>query len=334
MKIQWFLLAGCVLFTSPIFSDDYTYQAQRATDAMPVGAAWNGCDPICEDEDRETYVCMENCIYDCLNPCCVRGVWLPEAPPLFLPFKADPRQLEASVGIRFGDQIFGTPLIDVSYFDTIPIIRFFNIFTCYDQLELDLDGAAWAFFQTFKDTSPLVNTDYYIGASLNYALDRWSFRLRFFHISSHIGDEFLLLNPGFDRRNPSAEYLDIFASYQALDPLRVYGGFGYIPFVDPTFKVKRWYVQGGAEYYVPFLQFISICQQIEGSPYAAVNLQLWDNHNWNPDQTYVVGYEFKKLYGLERKLRFYMQYHDGYSFEGQFCDERTQYFSVRASYGF
>ena len=96
----------------------------------------------------------DNIIYEVLNPCCLRYVWLPEAPPIFLPFKADPRQLEASVGLRFGDNVFGSPLVDVSYFDTIPMIRFFNVFSYKDQLELDIEGALWAVFQTFKETAP------------------------------------------------------------------------------------------------------------------------------------------------------------------------------------
>ena len=52
------------------------------------------------------------------------------------------------------------------------------------------------------------------------------------------------------------------------------------------------------------------------------------------DATYILGYEFGKLSGLYRRLRFYMEYHDGYSAEGQFCRHATEYFSVRLSYGF
>ena len=72
-----------------------------------------------------------------------------------------------------------------------------------------------------------------------------------------------------------------------------------------------------------------MCHMISGSPYIAANLGMWEFHKWDLDQTYVIGYEFAKLYGLERKLRAYMEYHNGYSAEGQFCHLRTQYFSVR-----
>ena len=339
MKIR-LLLTTTLLYTAlaaqqPQECNDADYYHNhypcKVREAMPIGTCWT---PSYAPQPDPDYVVVDNVLYDCLNPCCLRGVWLPEAPPLFIPLKADPRQFEASVGLRFGDKLFGTPLVDVSYYDMIPIIRFFNLFTNEDQLELDIEGALWAFFQTFKEYAPLVNADYYIGGSINYAWDRWAFRMRVFHISSHIGDEFLLIHPDFNRKNPSAEYVDLFASYVPIDPLRLYLGFGYIPIRDPSFRIKRWYVQGGAEYYIPCFQFVSLCHMISGSPYVAANIGSWENHNWNINQTYVLGYEIAKLYGLERKLRFYMQYHNGYSFEGQFCDLRTQYFSLRLSYGF
>lgn len=297
---------------------------------MPEGTYWSDPGPCCDDNQPP----VDNIIYDVLNPCCARYVWLPEAPPIFIPFKADPRQLQASVGLRFGDTAFGSPLVDVSYFDTIPMIRFFNVFSDEDQLELDVEGALWAVFLTFKETAPLVNADYFIGGSINYCWDKWSFRFRIFHISSHIGDEFMILHPTFHRKNPSAEYVDLYASYVPTAPLRLYAGLGYIPIRDPSYRVGRFYASGGVEYYLPCFQWVSMCHMITGSPYIAANLGIWEFHGWDLDQTYVLGYEFAKLYGLERKLRAYIEYHNGYSAEGQFCHLRTQYFSVRVSYGF
>jgi hypothetical protein len=56
--------------------------------------------------------------------------------------------------------------------------------------------------------------------------------------------------------------------------------------------------------------------------------------DWNFDGTYRAGYEFSKLQGIGRKFRFYIEYHHGYSYEGQFSKERTHYMQYNLSYGF
>ncbi len=303
---------------------------------------WSATDPAIECDEGYWYPCtnyyefecLENKTLEQLNPYCVRWVWFPEAPPLFLPFKADPRQLTASVGWRFNDRVIEKHVIDVSYFDIIPGVRFFNIFAPEGQLQFDLEGALWAIFQPTMESSPLVNADYFIGAALTYRLYCWSLRLRGYHISSHIGDEFLLNHPDFNRKNPSAEFIDLFASYDMSDDLRLYAGVGYVPFSDPTFPCKNWFFQGGAEAYLPWFRFVSCANMLEGRPYFAMNFLFREDVNMEIDQTYVLGYEFAKLTGLERKFRIYMEYHDGYSLEGQFCLQRTDYFSIRISYGF
>jgi hypothetical protein len=266
---------------------------------------------------------------------------MPEAPPLFYPFKADPRQLTASAGWRFNDRSIDNRRhgIDVSYWDYVPIYRWFNIgFPC-GELELDVDGALWAVFHPMAPEQPLVNADYYIGFSLNYAhpLSKGgtlSYRFRGYHISSHIGDEFLITHPGFERKNPSSELVDLFASYCINDDFRFYLGLGSFVHRDESFPFKPFFAEGGAEIYLPWLRFFSVCHMLEGQPFVAAHLRLRQDNRWNLDQTYVVGYEFGKMYGLERRLRIFFEFHDGFSLEGQFCRQRTDYMSLRVSYGF
>ena len=73
----------------------------------------------------------------------------------------------------------------------------------------------------------------------------WSFRFRLWHLSCHLGDEFLLCNPDFDRRNLSDEGVDLFVSYQFGMPLRVYVGLGYIYDRDDEFPEEPLYVEWG-----------------------------------------------------------------------------------------
>ncbi len=48
----------------------------------------------------------------------------------------------------------------------------------------------------------------------------------------------------------------------------------------------------------------------------------------------MLGYELSKLQGVGRKMRVYVEYHHGYSFEGQFFNERVTYGEVGVSWGF
>ena len=263
--------------------------------------------------------------------CCKWGVWLPEDPVLFRPLMADPREVTYSAGWRFNDQVLVKNVIDVSFGDSIP---FYRLFLGKGALQIDLEGALWVTFDPLHDSSPLINADYYGGLVLTYGYKDWSFRLRGFHISSHIGDEFLLDHPDFDRRNASAEYVDLYASYDLTDEIRLYGGAGWVVAQDDEFHVSPFYAGAGVEVRMHGLGFTNWCNQVYGEPIMAMHFRYSKDFKKHVDSTYILGYEWGKICGLARKVRLYMEYHDGYSLEGQFAKRPTNYFSIRISYGY
>lgn len=268
------------------------------------------------------------------EPCCDGGIWLPEDPVLFRPFMADPREICYSAGWRFNDNAMTKNVIDVSFGDTLAIYRWCDVWPWGGELQIELEGALWATFDPTTESSPLLNADYYGGIPITYAIDNWQFRLRGFHISSHIGDEFLLNHPGFDRRNASAEYIDFFISHDLTEEIRIYGGLGYLVAQDKEFKIKPFYSAVGAELRLLSWGFVDKCDRLYGCPIYGMHFRQNGEFKRHIDATYILGYEFGKLCGLYRKLRFFIEYHDGYSLEGQFCKVPTNYFSVRTSYGF
>jgi hypothetical protein len=263
------------------------------------------------------------------------GVWFPEGSILFKPFMADPRQITSSVGWRFNDQVLEKNIIDVSYGDYIPLYRFFDIWPCNAVMQIELVGALWAVFDPLHDSSPLIDADYYVGVHFDFAWDRLTCRFRGYHISTHIGDEFLLNHPYFDRRNPSIEVVDFFASYYFTDDIRLYGGVGYIVGEDESFSNARFNAAAGLEVHLHGMGYTDCKNMMYGEPFLAAHFRYCHDFDNHPvDQTYVLGWEWGKLCGLCRKVRIFIEYHDGYSLEGQFCKEPTNYFSIRASYGF
>src|SRR5262249_10845773 len=147
----------------------------------------------------------------------------------------------------WNDNVIDKNVIPVSFYDTFPVYRWCRVWPWGGQMQIDIEGAVWATFAPLQESAPLINADYYMGFPLTYAIDNWQFRLRGYHISCHLGDEFLINNPGFDRRNPSAEFIDFFASWMFNRYIRLYGGLGYTVHQDETFHINPFFMEAGFE---------------------------------------------------------------------------------------
>lgn len=270
----------------------------------------------------------------------VSGVWFPQSTVLFQPLVADPREPTNWAAYRFGDCVIGKSAVSVAIGDDFPIFRWNDILRWHGAMQIGIEGAIWAVFN-FDDVPDndsggceLVNTDYFLGIPLTYAVDRWSFRLRLYHISSHLGDEFLCDHPDYleKRKNPSFEALDFFTSYQMSSGFRGYFGPGVILHSDKTFPMKYLYAQYGIEYRFPGQKLYY--HRLYGCPFIAIHIENWQVRHWQFDETVKFGYEIGKMQGVGRKVRFYIDYHNGFSYEGQFFKRKTMYGEVGFSWGF
>ena len=266
----------------------------------------------------------------------ISGIWFPQETVLYAPMLANPRESIYSAEYHIGDNIMGQKSIAVSYGDNFPVFRWRNVFVWKGDLQFDVQAGVWSVFKMGVDyngeISELMNTDYLIGLPLSYAVGQWAFRLRPYHVSSHLGDEFMDHNPTVKRLNPSMEAVDLFASYQINPNLRFYGGAGWVFHSDKTYPIEPpFYFEYGGEMRVLGRSFFY--HKLYGTPFLALFMRNWQVNNWNLDATYMVGYEFSKLQGVGRKARLYFEYHNGYS-EGQFFKEYTSYTGVGFSWGF
>ncbi len=270
----------------------------------------------------------------------VNGIWFPQTTMLFQPLIADPREPYNFAAYRYGDQVVGKQAASVAIGDDFPLFRWRDVFRWHGDLQIGIQGGIWAVFN-YKDvphkndeTCELVNTDYFLGIPLTYAYDRWSFRARLYHISSHLGDEFIVNHPKYLhlRKNPSYEAIEFAGSYQLTGHLRTYGGPGVILHSDQSFPMKTFFVKYGVE--LKILGQKLYYHQLYGTPFLAIHLENWQVRDWNLDLFVKLGYELSKLQGVGRKMRLYIDYHHGYSYEGQFFLEKTQYAELGFSWGF
>lgn len=271
----------------------------------------------------------------------VSGVWFPQTTVLFQPLVADPREPVYSVNYRAGDEVMGRKAVAVSLGDEFPFFRWINVCGSGADVQVGILAGVWAVFN-FSDiphhknggTCELMNTDYLVGIPISYACNKWTFRLMPYHISGHLGDELIVDHPKYlhKRKNPSFEAIEWISSYQFSSGLRVYGGPGIVVQSDRTFRLKPGYVKYGVEVRL-FGQKLDY-HKLFGTPFFAANMENWQQHDWNLDMTFKLGYELSKLQGVGRRMRLYVEYHEGYSYEGQFFNKRVKYGELGFSWGF
>jgi hypothetical protein len=188
--------------------------------------------------------------------------------------------------------------------------------------QIGIQAAVFALFNLDAPSSDLINADYWIGFPLSYRKGPWSYLVRIYHQSSHLGDEFILGNPGVNRVNLSYEDLEMLVSYE-WQRFRVYGGGGYIINSEPDLAHKH--LQTGIEYLRPRalrkLDFI-----------AAIDIQAYEELDWRHSRSYQVGLEFKA--GTPRRVRLMLEHFRGHSPNGQFFRERLRYTGLGVYFGF
>jgi Protein of unknown function (DUF1207) len=86
-----------------------------------------------------------------------------------------------------------------------------------DGLQISLFGVVFSQFNMSSHSFDLLNSDYLVGPVMTFRSGAWSARFRFYHQSSHLGDEFLLnygIANGVQRQNLSVEVADLLVSLE------------------------------------------------------------------------------------------------------------------------
>ena len=105
-----------------------------------------------------------------------------------------------------------------------------------DGVQVSLFGVVFSQFNLSSASFDLLNSDYLVGPVVTFRRGSWSARFRFYHQSSHLGDEFLLnygLANGVQRANLSVEVIDLLVSLED-EWWRVFAGGGLIVLSDST----------------------------------------------------------------------------------------------------
>jgi len=245
---------------------------------------------------------------------------------LFRPLIADPKQPQFFVSInRFRSSGTRYTMASVGFGETFGLYRFFGSHEG-DGLQLSVEGGLFAQFNMNSPSYDLINADYTIGIPVTYRYGDNSLRLRIYHQSSHLGDEFLQsINPP-ERVNLSYEAIEFIYSRE-WHSLRGYGGGEYLIRKEPV-DLKPMSAHWGIEYHgsKPLV--------LNGRLVGGVDMKSFEENNWSIDTSVKAGLEFGQPNPGQRRLRLMAEWYKGFDPHGQFYNNKVESYGMGVSLGF
>jgi hypothetical protein len=178
----------------------------------------------------------------------------------------------------------------------------------------DIDGAGMVRLDPNEDMD-VRGADFRAGTSLNWGHGRHRWRVGFYHLSSHTGDEFLLKNPGYARIN---FYRDAF-----------YVGYSY--YFTPDFRV---YGEIAAAFHVEYAEPIELLfgfdwapsrpTGLRGAPFAALNVHLRQELQYSGNLALQAGWAWRGDSAASGLFRTGLYYYNGGSPQWSFYRENEQ----------
>ncbi|MBU0674488.1 MAG: DUF1207 domain-containing protein [Proteobacteria bacterium] len=245
---------------------------------------------------------------------------------LFRPLIADPKQPQFFVSFnRFESSGAQYTMASVGFGETLGFYKFYGSREG-DGLQMSVVGGLFAQFNMSTPSYNLINADYTIGFPVTYRHGNNSLRLRLYHQSSHLGDEFLQdVNPP-ERVNLSYEAVELLYSLE-WRWFRAYAGSEYLIHKEPK-DLKPLSVHWGIEYRG------NRSLVWDGRPICGVDVKSLDEHNWSNDTSVKAGLEFGHADLGRRRLLLMAEWYQGFDPHGQFYNNKVQYYGLGVSLGF
>ncbi len=178
-------------------------------------------------------------------------------------------------------------------------------------VELQVEGAAFPRL-TLDSQRDLVACDYRFGIPLVFRRGPIEGKFSYYHLSAHLGDEYMLTHPHHYRRiNYSRDCLVAAVAFYPIQDLRVYGEIGWAFYSDGG--TDPWEFQLGADY-CPIAP-TGRC----GAPFFAINGHFHEEHNFGGALTVQAGWAWRGRTGhlLRTGLHYFNGMSEMYEFFGE-----------------
>ena len=189
--------------------------------------------------------------------------------------------------------------------------------------ELDIEGAAFPRL-TLDSRRDMISSDFRFGVPLTYRRGQWEFKFAFYHLSSHLADEYMLVHPQRERINYSRDVLTLAAGYFPFEDVRLYAECGWAWYADEG--SDPWEFQFGIEYSPLYPN------GIRGNPFFAINTRLRQEVDYGGNMSLQAGWQWRGWSG--QRFRVGMQYFNGMSDQYQFVGEFEELIGAGVWYDF
>ncbi len=156
--------------------------------------------------------------------------------------------------------------------------------------------------------------DFRFGVPIIYGHGKFQYKFSYYHLSSHVGDEFLVRNPGFTRINFSRDTLVTGFSFFPLPAWRWYAEAGWAFYADEG--TEPWEFQFGLDYAQPGPT------GSRGTPFFAINGHLRQEVDFGGNLVAQAGWLWQGVTG--HVLRTGLHYYNGKSNQFQFFNQFEQ----------
>lgn len=209
---------------------------------------------------------------------------------VFLPLLADPKEPRTFAAWTFthtNDPTFGDLNVGIAGFGGRWGIVRWHADGAGNGLQLSISGGVFAQFNMDTPSKDLINADYVVGFPLSWRRGDTSARLRLYHQSSHLGDEFLLAEHP-ERLNLSFESIELIVA-RRLGFWRIYGGGEYLLDPEPN-SLKSQVLHAGIELRHP-ATVLDLGQFGEARFVAGLDVKSSETQNWRDQVSFQGGLE-------------------------------------------
>jgi len=243
---------------------------------------------------------------------------------IYRAYLADPRQChtgtKVEVPVRKGDHL----KIENTLGSSQPLALWTNPADPGEESEFFLEAAAFSRFD-IDEAWDMDAADYKFGFPFVYRRDAVTLKFEIYHLTSHIGDEFLTRGAG-NGRSRDSYHLEEFVfggAWAASEEVRIYAEMGAAVYHGTDTGNGR--LQAGAEWVGrPWKS---------ATPYAAMDFSARNEQTWDLNSTFATGVWFRGKSG-SNGLRFALEYYRGHDTQTQFKSTHETYvaFNVAADF--
>lgn len=249
--------------------------------------------------------------------------WVPQLLPaslIYRPYLAGPK--EPRLGGRVFNDFDGNWFWDGNLGGQVGLVRWGTTDSFLPEgVQLDAEGAAQVRLNISDDVD-LYAADFRGGLPLTFGWGRHRTKLAYYHLSSHLGDEFVLKHPGFNRLNYSRDALLLGHAILVGEATRIYTEVGWAFHHEVA---GPWEFQVGAEHAPRYPTGPA------GAPFAALNVHLREEVDFRGGMTVQLGWAWVGDYS-PRRLRVGLFYFHGKSSQFSFPFQHDQHLGAGVWY--